>query len=187
MPVVQGLRSEKQNLEHPRKMGREMKQLCRCFPPDCTTENRALSGFLMNPLTRTFLAESALGFFSPSPISQLRKVLRELLKDRLTVSSSVWETRRWLPDSHLSTEEKGGNELNFQSLQGKDTSSTENSIWMLPHWRELTSDSFRQEHKTFLPLSSNPSSSTVTQEPLVRKGVEKEMRKGVESGERTSQ
>lgn len=60
MPVVQGLRSEKQNLEHPRKMGREMKQLCMCFPPSRTTENRALSGFSMNPLTRTSFAESAL-------------------------------------------------------------------------------------------------------------------------------
>ena len=57
MPVVQGLHSEKQNLEHPRKMGQEMKQLCRCFPPGCTTENRALSGFSKNALTMTFLAE----------------------------------------------------------------------------------------------------------------------------------
>lgn len=52
---------------------------------------------------------------------------------------------------------------------------------MLPHWRELTSDYFCQEHKTFLPLFLF---LYLFKEPLVRKGVEKGMRKRVETGER---
>ena len=69
-------------------------------------------------------------------------------------------------------------------MQGKDACSEESSIWMLPHWRELTSDYFCQEHKTFLPLFLF---LYLFKEPLVRKGVEKGMRKRVETGERTSQ
>ena len=121
--------------------------------------------------------------YYPSPHKPTEKGLRELLKDRLTVSSSVWETRRWLPDSHLSTDEKGGNELNFQGFQGKDACSEENSIWMLPRWRELTSDYFCQEHKTFLPLASNPSFSTASRAASEEGGGERDEEVGGDWGE----